>query len=165
MKESIFGVEAPKVVLNYGQPEETSINLNYWISLSEELETKEIIHESELEADREIIPRGEFLTLQGRINLYKYKQMNLILNKYNEIMQINKKKVVLYKHRDGDFYKDLSDNPIYFFVNIQPKNLTSLDVRDVLYITFRALSGTNSGTTGTIEINPDDIIINGGVQI
>jgi hypothetical protein len=146
MNRSIFGSAPPKFVYDYEGENEVSIDLDYWITTKDEVEDKELIQESELEADREIISRGSYLLFEGRINLHKYLQkygMVYTQNKFESIIQFNNKKVALWKHRDGQAFKDGEGNIVLFHLRVIPKNLTALDYRDVLFLKFRSLSGAS----------------------
>lgn len=143
MNRSIFGSAPPKFVYDYEGENEVSIDLDYWITTTDELEDKELIQESELEADREIISRGSYHVFEGRLNLYKYGSLVYAQNKFDTIRQYNNKKVALWKHRDGQPFKDGEGNIVLYHLRVIAKNLTSLDYRDVLFLKFRSLNGTS----------------------
>lgn len=160
MNESIFGSTAPKFVFDLGGSNEKTVILDYWVPITDEPDDdRDILQESELEADRDILNRGNFWTFEGRVNLYKYKIPNLIRSKFEEIYQYNKKKVVLWKHRDGIQFKDKDGNNILWYVNVTPKNLYTLDYRDILFIKFRSLKEVNYSDNSTIIIQPSEIQI------
>ncbi|MGE5353920.1 MAG: hypothetical protein ACM3P0_17670 [Acidobacteriota bacterium] len=145
MNKSIWGSAAPKFIYDMGGANETEVLLDRWITIEDEPEAKEVILESELEADRDISHKGSYWTFSGKLYLFKY---NDPLSKFNEVYQFLNQKVVLYKHRDGEPFKDKDGNNALFFIEeITPKNMTTLDYRDVLIIKFislKAISFANS---------------------
>lgn len=130
---------------------EMSVILDYWVPLKEEPDIRNVAQESELEADRFIIPRGEYLEIEGRINLFKYADDATRRSKFTQINQYKNKNVVFWKHRDGESYKDGSGNEVLFYLeSVIPKNLTTLDYRDVLYLKFVSLKEVVYATWGII---------------
>lgn len=160
MKESMFGSTAPKFVFDLGGSNEKTVILDYWVPITDEPDSdRDLIQESELEADREIINRGNFWVFEGRINLYKYDSISFIRSKFEEIYQFNKKKVVLWKHRDGVQYKDKDGNNILWYLTVTPKNLYTLDYRDLLILKFRSLKEVNYSDGSTVVTQPSEIIM------
>lgn len=147
---SIFGNGAPKFVANFGLTDEATVLLDYWVTDKNEMQSKETIIESELTAERVILPRGEYLNFSGTINLFKYGTMPAIRSKFEEIYQYNKTEVVLFAHRDGVAFKDSDGNEVLFFLNITPKYLASTDFRDLLIIEFRSLTAVDFSNSSTI---------------
>lgn len=141
MNKSIFGEQAPKFVYNLGSLNQTEVLLDYWLPLRDEPEEREIVNESSLESVRTIIDRGDFWTYEGRINLFKYESITAIRSKFEEIYQFNKKAVTLWKHRDGQPFKDKNGNNVLFYMKVIPKNLQTLDYKDILMVSFRSLKG------------------------
>ena len=139
--ESIFGSLSPKFVYDLGGANEATVFIHYWVPTKDEPETrKEIIHDSELEADRNIIPLGDYWAFEGYINLLKYPDLASRRSKFEEIYAYNKKVVTLWKHRDGQPFKDSAGNNVLFYLNATPKNFGTLDYRDVLILQFRSLT-------------------------
>jgi hypothetical protein len=119
---------------------EMTVMLDYWVPLREEPDVRKSFQESELEADRFIISRGEYLEIEGRINLFKYPNDAARQSKFTQINQYKNKNVVFWKHRDGEAYKDINGAKVLFYIeHVIPKNLTTLDYRDVLYLKFVSL--------------------------
>jgi len=158
MKESIFGSAAPKFVFDLGGENEATVILNYWVTTIDEPDSREIVHESEIEADRDFIDRGDFWVYEGRVNLHKYSSMAFIRSKFEEINQFNKKKVTLWRHQDGEPFKDSNGNNLLFYMKITPTFLTTLDFRDILIINFRSLGAIDHSDGSDILIQPNEIV-------
>jgi hypothetical protein len=160
MNNSIFGNLAPKFVLNPGGSNETTVMIDYWSPTKDEPEEdRDLIQESELEADRAIIDRGSFWSFEGRVNLYKYGSLSLIRSKFEEIYKFNKKKVVLWKHRDREPFKDLEGNNILWYLKITPANLYTLDYRDILMLSFKSLKEINFSDNSVIISQPGEVVM------
>jgi len=140
---------------------EQTILVDYAIIGEPEYEVEEVIHKSELEADRDVLDRGEFINLQIKVLLFKYSTDALRRSKYEEIKQYHKKKVYLWKHRDGSAYMDSTGNAVQFYLRVEEKNLTTLDYRDVLILDFRALKGIDLTDGTSIVVQPSEIIMSG----
>lgn len=139
---------------------EQEVFLDYWITINEETDVRNILHESELEADRFIIPRGEYLEIEGRINLFKYEDMDSRKSKFSEIYEFKNKKVSLWKFRDGDPFKDENGNEVLFYIeSVISKNLTTLDYRDVLFLKFRSLKGIDYPNSFPIIAPLEEIVM------
>lgn len=158
MNQSIFGSAAPKFVYDLGGENETIVLLNYWVTTIDEPDSRELVHESEIEPDRDIIDRGDFWIYEGRINLYKYSSMTFIRSKFEEIYQFNKKKVTLFRHQDGEPFKDASGNNLLFYMKVTPTFLTTLDFRDILIVNFRSLGAVNHSDGSEILTQPSEIV-------
>lgn len=156
---SIFGSAAPKFVYDPGGENPVTVLLNFWVTTTEETEQKEIVHDSELSAERSIIPLGDYLRFEGRVHLFKYGTMAQISSKFNEIYTYDKASVAVWKHRDGEPFKDAAGNPILFQLNVTPKNLYSLDYRDVLLLSFRALKGVDYSNSEPSYPSSSEIIM------
>lgn len=114
--------------------------LNNFVTSTEDREERETINESELIADREIIDRGEFLIFEGRLNLFKYGTAAQIKAKFTELYAYHKTNVYLWKHQDGAPFVGVDGTtPVLFYLEIFPKNLYTLDLRDILIMRFRSL--------------------------
>ncbi len=145
---------------------EIYVNLDYWVPLSEDADTRNVKQESELEADRIILPRGEYLEIFGKINLFKYADMASRQSKYQEIYEFKNKNVSFWKHRDGSAYKDEDGNEVLFYLeSVVPKNLNTLDYRDVLFLRFLSLKGVDYPNSFTIIPVLEEIIMDSGIVI
>lgn len=139
---------------------EITVNLDYWVTLSEEADTRNVKQESELEADRIILPRGEYLEIFGKVNLFKYADMASRQSKYQEIYEFKTKNVAFWKHRDGSAYKDENGSEVLFYLeSVIPKNITTLDYRDVLFLKFLSLKGIDYPNSFTIIPTLDEILM------
>jgi hypothetical protein len=166
IQRSIFGSMSPKFAFDLGGANETTVQVNYWVPITDEpMDDRDIIQDSELEADREIIDRGNFWLFEGRVNLYKYNSLSLIRSKFEEIYQFNKKKVVLWKHSDRQPYKDAAGNNVLWYLKVTPKNLYTLDYRDILILSFRSLKEVNHSDSSTIIPQPTEIIMTNEYQV
>ena len=159
MNNSIFGASAPKFIFDPAGENEATILLDYWTTTLDEPEIREVVHESELQASRQIVPRGDFWIFEGRINLYKYGTLAEIRSKFEEIYQYNNSEVELYKHRDGEAYKDSSNNSVLFYLRVTPRNLTTLDYRDILMLTFRSLKSVDFSDSSATFPSLSEIIM------
>ncbi len=159
MSESIFGYRPPKFVYDSGGENETTVELDYWKLSNNGPENSEYIQESELEANREIIDRGEYWSFEGSVHLFKYQTMSAIRSKFEEIYQFNKKKVILWRYRDGQPFKDKSGNNVLFYMTVTPKHLTTMDYRDVLVISFRSLKGVDFSDSSSIIPQISEIVM------
>jgi hypothetical protein len=148
IQDSIFGVNAPKFTYDLGGASETEVLLDHWVPISLEPDPKKLVVESELETDREIIYRGEFLTFSGKIYLFKYDDPE---SKFDQIYQYLYKKVTLWEHRDSTPFKDKDGNPVLFYVDeINRSYLTTLTYRDVITIKFLSTKAVAHGTSRPI---------------
>lgn len=139
---------------------EIEVNLDYWVPLGEDTDTRNVKQESELEADRIILPRGDYLEIFGKINLFKYADMASIQSKYQEIYEFKNKNVSFWKHRDGSAYKDENGSEVLFYLeSVVPKNLNTLDYRDVLFLRFLSLKGIDYPNSFTIIPTLDEILM------
>jgi len=139
------------------------VNLDYWTPINDGPDTKEIIVESEIEAYRLFIPRGEFWELSGVINLMKYGSLTNIRSKFEDIYAFNRKLVTLYKHRDGAYYKNENGTAVLFYMTVTPKNLGTLDYRDVLLINFRSTGNIDFSDSSAITIPIEEIVMSADV--
>lgn len=162
INESIFGSSGPKIVYDLGGPNEKTVLLGHWVPGKDELDSEKVlIHESELETDRDFIDLGGgYWVYDGFMYLFKYNDPFLIRSKFEEINQFNRKKVVLYKHLDGDPFKDSLGNNVLFYMNCYPKNYQTLDYRDLLYIQFRSCRNVEFSNGSAILPQLNEIIIN-----
>lgn len=145
---------------------EITVNLDYWVPLSEDADTRNVKQESELEADRIILPRGEYLEIFGKINLFKYADIASIQSKYQEIYEFKNKNVSFWKHRDGSAYKDEDGNEVLFYLeSVVPKNINTLDYRDVLFLRFLSLKGIDYPNSFTIIPVLEEIIMDSGIVV
>lgn len=151
MSTSIFGNSAPKFIADFGGTGEATVLLNCWLTNKDEPVVKELIIESELTAERSIISRGEYWLFSGTVNLFKYGSLAEIRAKFEEIYAWNKTNVVLYKHRDGEPYKDSGGSEVLFYMTVMPKNLMTLDFKDLLVIEFRSLSGVDFSDSSAVR--------------
>lgn len=166
MNHSIFGSLSPKFTYDLGGTTETTVMIDYWIPTKDEAEdNRDIYQESELEADRAIIDRGNFWTFEGRINLYKYGSLSLIRSKFEQIYKFNKKKVVLWKHRDREPFKDLQGNNILWYLKITPANLYTLDYRDILILSFKSLKEINFSDNSVIIAQPGEVVMTDTINV
>ena len=165
MYESIFGVESPKIVFDLGGPGEVTVILNHWVPLIDEPDERIVVQESELDSDREFLPRSEYLKFAGKVLLFKYGNLTLIRSKFEEIYQFKYKKVVLWKHRDGEPYKDADGNPILFFVKATPQNLSTLIYKDVLYLEFLSTKGVDYSDSSIVIPQANEIVMDGGTIV
>lgn len=167
VSSSIFGSEGPKIVFDLGGENETTVILGKWVTTADEPDSlREIINESELEDDRDIISLGgEFWKFEGFVHLHKYSDPELIRSKFEEIYQFNRQNVVLYKHKDGNYFKDTNGDAVLWKMNCFPKNYQPLDYRDLLIVQFRSLKGVDFSDSSTIVVQPSEIIIEGGAVI
>lgn len=159
MNNSIFGAGAPKFVHDLGGENEATVLLDHWIQTNDGLDTKEKQIESELEASRDYIVLGDFLQIEGRVNLYAFGALTAIRSKFEEIYQFNNTDVVLYKHRDGQPFKDSSGNNVLFRMHVTPKNLTTLDYRDILIINFRSLTAVDYSESSAVLPQLSEIVM------
>ncbi len=159
--ESIFGSSGPKFAYDLGGPSEATVILGHWVPGKNEQDgEKVLIHESELESDRDFIDLGGgYWVYDGFVYLMKYVDPILIRSKFEEINQYNRKKVVLWQHRDGDPFKDSLGNNMLFYMNCYPRNFGTLDYRDLLYIQFRSCKAVDFSNGSTIITQPAEIII------
>lgn len=116
-----------------------TITLDYFLLTKNEPETKELIIENEIYANRDIINQGEYWVIEGQVNLFKYVVLTTIKTKFNTIYQYNKQQVFLYKQNTGDLFVDKDMNPVPFILTVIPKNLTTMDCNDILFVQFRSV--------------------------
>lgn len=152
MNVSIFGSEAPK--FNYNG---IDVLLDNWVTLKFEPEgDNEVIQESEIEDKRNFITHNKFWIFEGLIDLYKYNSLSDIRTKFEEIYQYNHQDVVLYKYRDGFpfFTKDI--NEATFRLEMFPKDLDTLDCKDLLLLRFTSNEGIYFKTGLSVQVQTDD---------
>jgi hypothetical protein len=143
MSESIFGDGTPQFAVNFGQTNQVVVVLDNYIITKDEPTVKKITNESELETDRVFTYLGEYWELDVQVNLFKYSNP---VSKYNEIKQYKNQNVVLWKHGDGNYYKDTNGNPALFYIDeVTPMSLSQFDPSDILIIKFLSLKGVVLG--------------------
>lgn len=143
MSDSIFGDGSPQFAVNYGQPNQVIVILDNYIITKDEPAVKKIINESQLEAERSFLYFGDYWELDVQVNLFKYDNAPA---KFTEIYQYKNQNVVLWKHKDGSYYKDQEGNPALFYIDeVTPIPLTQFDGSDILIIKFLSLSGVKLG--------------------
>jgi hypothetical protein len=143
MSDSIFGDGTPQFAVNFGQTNQVVVVLDNYIITKDEPTVKKITNESELETDRVFTYLGEYWELDVQVNLFKYSNP---VSKYNEIKQYKNQNVVLWKHGDGNYYKDTNGNPALFYIDeVTPMSLSQFDPSDILIIKFLSLKGVVLG--------------------
>jgi len=143
LNDSIFGDGSPQFAANYGLPNQVIVVLDHYIITKDEPATKKIINESELETDRVFTPLGEYWELNLQINLFNYVDAQ---TKFHEISPYKNQNVVLWKHNDGQPYKDKNGKPVLFYIDeITPFSLSQDDFSDCLMIKFLSLTGVCFG--------------------
>jgi len=160
--ESIFGSNGPKFCYDHGGEGETFVTLGHWVTLKDEpVDEKILINESELEADRVITMLGAYWQFSGMVYLMKYGTIPEIRNKFEEIYQYNYQKVSLWKHSDGEPFKDSAGGDALFLMKVIPKNYQELDYRDVLLIDFISEKGIDFSNGLSTVPTLSEIIIKG----
>jgi len=159
---SIFGTTGPKFVYDLGGVNEATVQINHWVPQDDEPDIKEIVQESELQADREYIDLGEYRSFTGLVLLCKYESLATARSKFEEIYQYRKKKVILYKHSDGQPYKDSGGNNVLFYLRqVSPRNFQTLDYKDVLFLEFKATGEVDFSDSSPIVTPLSEIIMSG----
>lgn len=109
----MFGILPPKFKRGT-----TSVVINYWVTTRDEPESMFITHESDINKHREY----DFFTtskiqdhwlFEGIINIGKY---SYPYSKYNEINAHKRELVQLWRHADGDYFKNTNGDIVYFFL-------------------------------------------------
>lgn len=134
----IFGWRAPKFVFDKGGLNESTVILDYAVLTPDFQDTREIEHESVINAHREWTSKGEgdHITFDVLIHLHKYPDAKA---KFEEIYQFKNKDVVLYPHKDGVQFRDESGNDVLFYITyVRPQYLTQTDFVDVLFVQFKS---------------------------
>lgn len=145
---------------------ELIVMLDYWVPMKEDADSRNVQQESELEADRIILSRGEYLEIQGRINLFKYADMASRQSKFQEIYELKNKNVSFWKHRDGEPYKDEDGNEVLFYLeSVIPRNLNTLDYRDVIFLKFLSLKGIDYPNSFAIIPVLEEIVMDSGIVV
>jgi hypothetical protein len=150
MYESIFGEYAPKFISGVNE-----VELDYWYTITDgPTEDSVIIHESKLTAKRSFISRPAQWEFIGTVNLFKYANPR---TKFDELYTYHNKVVTLYKHRDGSAFS-YGGTAIQFRLEVIPKNLRTLDYRDVVVLRFTSLYGFDY-RSGMIILDQNNIAI------
>ena len=154
----IFGVSAPKFVFDYGVEEtEQTVLLDYVIPTQDKPEPDIIEHKSVINGHREHILKGNHWIFEVRLNLYKYTNPR---SKYEEIKQYEGLDVTLFRHRDGDPFKDSSGTEVLFtLVSVTEAYLTQIDYKDVLYLTFKSKDYIDRSDGSTVIPQLEEIIM------
>lgn len=144
---------------------EITVLLEQWVPIKDDINSNNVVIESELVADREFLDRGEYFEFYGSVYLFKYglpqqtetealeadkvvEDITAIREKANEIYHYRKKKVALFKHTDGRPYYDIDGNVAEFYIeSVVFKNLQTLDYRDVVFIRFLSLKEIDFANT------------------
>lgn len=130
VKESIFGIEAPKFV----DAESNEVLLDYFVILKDEPDFGTIKHQSIINRHREWVDRGDHWIFEGLIHLFKYENPE---QKYLELHSYYKQNVILYKRRDSLPYSNSDGDAAYFRIDkLEPINLKASGLPDVLLLSF-----------------------------
>jgi|GEM_PF-1047172 len=134
--EGLFGADCPVLIVD-----NIEIPLSFWSPVTDNQDENEaIIQADQFRAERSFKQYGnDYSEFTGFINLYKYEDRLTIIAKLAEIMQYNNKLVSLKRHADGPVMKTNSGTATYL-MQCYPKNLQTLDYRDLLYIRFRSIN-------------------------
>lgn len=153
----IFGVSAPKFVIDYGGESEATVLLDYCIPTQDKPEPDIIEHKSVINGHREHILKGIHWIFEVRVNLFKYTDPR---SKYEEIKQYEGQDVTLFRHRDGEPYKDNGGNEVLFsLVSVTEAYLTQIDYKDILYLQFKSKDYIDRSDGSTVVPQLEEIIM------
>jgi hypothetical protein len=131
---AIFGTQAPKYEIGG-----TTVNLDFSNILRDEPEINVAVHQSKLSGDRYIVNRFKHWNFDVMINLFKYSSpLNFYqLLKGHEGQLVDK----LWRHRDGDFFKDAAGDPVKFYLaEVTAAALENILWRDLVLLRFQSVS-------------------------
>lgn len=112
--------------------------------------TKKISVESELAADRQFFPLGEYCEMSVVVNLWKYSTTaSVVKAKYAEIMAFLNTNVYLWRHWDGSAFAETSGGTktLFYVDKITPSYLTTVAYEDILTIDFVSLTKVTQTVT------------------
>jgi len=160
MYKGIFGELAPKFVYDLGGENEQTVNLSFWEDSKDEPEERELVHEGEGKPALRIIKDlGDYWEFEGLIHLFMYGSLTEQRSKFEEIWQFNKKNVCLWRHRDGEPFKDSEGNNALFYLKVTAMHRDKLDYRDLLLLNFRSLGEVEPSDGSVIAPTIDEILM------
>lgn len=145
---------------------EITVLLDYWVYGDNKPEANYVIHESEIDGEKEYIARGTHFKFEGEINLWKYGTEAQIKSKYDEIIWFLGRKVSLWQHRDGDQFKKTNGNDALFVMKeVIPYYKRTTDYLDALIITFESCSPVDLSLGVTITPAVGEIGMSEGIGV
>ncbi len=138
MKASYFGTTQPYIQ----RVDNAAIAFNLLHSNVTKCEpvSRDVIHESELSAERVAIDRGGFYEVEIMIYIFKSATDK---TDYNTLFDSFYKKEVYFKlHADADFVKvrGTTDNAKFYVTDLIPQPLQALDTRDTIILRLISLN-------------------------
>lgn len=159
LKDSIWGINPPKFKRG-----STTVMINYWITTKDEPESMMITHESDINKHREydyftVNPIEDHWLFEGIINLGKY---TYPASKYNEINAHKRQLVQLWRHADGDYFKNTNGDTILFLLkDIIPFRFEKPGFPDRLLLKFESQDfvDISKGIPAGIIPQPEEIMV------
>ena len=136
---SIFGTSAPRFVTTGA----ATINLDYSEVIEDKPSPDRLVNKSPLSGSITNVERGDHYTVKIKVNLFKYSNPT---TKFNEIVAHYRTGVYLYKHRDGNAYKDSSGSDVLMYFDLIERGyLETGNFEDVLILTFKSTEWIDLG--------------------
>jgi hypothetical protein len=165
MQDSIFGINPPKFKRGT-----TTVMINYWVTTKDEPESFVIRHQSDINKHREYdyftsSAIEDHWVFEGIINLGKY---TYPASKYNEINAHKRQLVQLWRHADGDYFKNTAGSTVYFLLKeIIPFCFDKPGFPDRLLLKFESqdfVDVSKALPTGIIP-QPEEIVVDDSIVI
>ena len=123
--------------------------LDYSNVIKSDPSSKKISVESELAADRQFFPLGEYWEMSVVVNLWKYGNASAVKAKYAEIMLLLNTNIYLWRHWDGSAFAETSGGTktLFYVDKITPSYLTTVAYEDILTIDFVSLTKVTQTVT------------------
>jgi len=144
---SIFGTTCPAFqYLEDEDPAMVSITLLYGIIESSEVMTNYLEQESQIDGEREMVPRGTHWRVVIKYHLFKHTTNPTPTDMYNTLCEYKGKRVYLWLHQGGRaFYHTGYTKAGFCLKEVNPYYLDTVEYRDVCTLVFESLDTINQG--------------------
>lgn len=134
---SIFGLTCPKFVYDEGGSFQQTVTLTYGLVTSNETQADYIEHVSEIDGERDFIPRGSHRRVEILYHLYKHG--TAAARTYTRLNKFVGAKVSLYLHSDGvRFEKSPGQVALFVLKEVQAFYLETSTYKDGLTLIFES---------------------------
>jgi len=166
----LFGIKAPKFIKDFDLPAEKTVNFDFCVVLEDNPVQDFIEHKSVINGHTEFINLGKHWVYTIRVHLFKYEENPdtgyTMRTKYTELKSIEGSEGILYRHRDGEPFRNNANELVTFFVESVDESYFETPLyHDLITIRFRSkdyidksksvkalISDEPYGTEGTIVL-------------
>ncbi len=168
----LHGVGAPKFVYDPEGENEEEVLLDWVNILENEPELRVLMHEGEIDGDRNFLWRGKHRRIEIMMHLFKYdldpESGFTAKEKYEQIKQYEgSSKIAFYLHRDAPPYQTADSTPVYIpFIleSVEEQWLDTLDFADTLLLVFRSTKFVNPKNNLKTPPSADDVFIDNPIN-